>query len=745
MIHTPTQSSSLKRMLFASSIISILFFLPLVLSAQVYPVSGNATLLDTLDHQPITVTIYRGPVLDTTTTDAYGDYYFVNLTFGKYYFRFTRPGYISFELDNIEINSNTFLTAIVLDTIPDTSFVNGYAHLAGTNNHSGIVVTLTSNTKTSYDTTDNNGLFSGIFLSGSKLTTSFYYPGFFIENQDSLVVEGAQHTLATVVLDSAFLIEGSALRAHKTSHANISVSATSIDSNILKSTLTAENGTFSLTIPDTGTYTIHYSAPSYLPVKAIKRISNYRTLLSEVWLDTVPPGSTYYGGELTRNTRWSKESKRFIRSDFTVGAGVTLTIEEGTNIIVAPVDTSATGDDPARVEFRVAGALDCKGTVNEPILFISEAIAPVAGQWRGIEILAGADTCRITNTTIMHGAWGIRALRGKGLLLDSSRITTNLNGVDITETPVYIDHTIITGNTSSGCDMTNALFYITNSKIISNGSNGLGLHKGKGAVFNSLIYANRGTRGITANDSVEVVLCNNTILNNGNYGIDANQARLVVLNTIISGHTSYGINNSSLAYGAGIEIRYTCMWSNGPNFRNCPDSLLQVLTTHNANGDTCDERYNIFLSPGLNNVHEDMILNGASACLEAGTALYYSSQLDDTVRTYNNEGGRPHIGRHSSMIATVTFDTTNADTNTVPIYTFVHIQAPSIAALPCPVQSIASLKRSVVGDTPIMTLTGELLGTVATITAKKIPAGMYLLLRKNGDTLQPTKILLQGN
>ncbi len=70
----------------------------------------------------------------------------------------------------------------------------------------------------------------------------------------------------------------------------------------------------------------------------------------------------------------------------------------------------------------------------------------------------------------------------------------------------------------------------------------------------------------------------------------------------------------------GSEVEYCCFFENDslPIGEYDPDMQLGILSTVNANGDSCDFRYNIFLDPQFADPDGDYTLTINSPCIDAG-------------------------------------------------------------------------------------------------------------------------------
>ena len=79
-----------------------------------------------------------------------------------------------------------------------------------------------------------------------------------------------------------------------------------------------------------------------------------------------------------------------IAGDLYVPAGVTLTVQAGTEIRLGPGDAMAGGWDTARTEVIVDGTLRVLGLSAAPVRWASSAGVPAPGDWRGIRLRPGS-------------------------------------------------------------------------------------------------------------------------------------------------------------------------------------------------------------------------------------------------------------------------------------------------------------------------------------------------------------------
>ncbi len=138
------------------------------------------------------------------------------------------------------------------------------------------------------------------------------------------------------------------------------------------------------------------------------------------------------------------------------------------------------------------------------------------------------------------------------------------------------------------------------------------------------IYDNEATHGgglySFKNDSTEIIHCTfsgNDALQQGG-GVELDSSKVQISNTIVEGSTGNGgihfsdSDTSTVAY---------CDFHDNLNgdFTGTPPANLGIITTVNANGDTCDDFFNIFLDPlFVDPVSGDFNLQENSPCIDAG-------------------------------------------------------------------------------------------------------------------------------
>jgi hypothetical protein len=112
-------------------------------------------------------------------------------------------------------------------------------------------------------------------------------------------------------------------------------------------------------------------------------------------------------GNLAGNVVWTPAGNPYIvQGDITVPAGSTLTIQAGTEIILAASDSASAGLDPNEVEISIAGTLTVAGTAAAPVNFLVDP-ATTFYNWRGIRIEAAAAGATIDHAVISGAEYAI--------------------------------------------------------------------------------------------------------------------------------------------------------------------------------------------------------------------------------------------------------------------------------------------------------------------------------------------------
>ncbi len=232
-------------------------------------------------------------------------------------------------------------------------------------------------------------------------------------------------------------------------------------------------------------------------------------------------------GTMGEDETWSGDVT--VTGDVIVPAGVTLTLEPGTQVFFsANSDDTGSGLSGSRTELIVYGSLTADGAV-----FTSAATSPVAGDWYGIRVPAENNDAAIslTNCTISYGETGL------WVPVDNDHTVS-----------VTLDNTTLTGSVGHGLhvnvgDHSDVSLSIVNSTFSDNGNHGL------------YVY----TEGDSARVSGHIGT--NTISGNGRHGLCIistaawnNQTDLSIEGNIIEDNANAGIRVHAKKY-ANITIQ----------------------------------------------------------------------------------------------------------------------------------------------------------------------------------------------
>lgn len=178
--------------------------------------------------------------------------------------------------------------------------------------------------------------------------------------------------------------------------------------------------------------------------------------------------------DITVNTTWTANKTYLINTTINVENNATLTIEPGTVIKFGEegeLDVSYSGD---------FGTIKAIGTADRPILFTSNSDVKTAGDWDGIWLYQGANSCEFTYCTFEYG----------GGYSDYSGALNLKGGNNLT-----VEHSIFNYNQYFGVYYSSGSFASFTNNILSNsGLNDLRLtaseveHLGTGNSFSTDIF-----------------------------------------------------------------------------------------------------------------------------------------------------------------------------------------------------------------------------------------------------------------
>ncbi|MBL7191406.1 right-handed parallel beta-helix repeat-containing protein, partial [bacterium] len=317
--------------------------------------------------------------------------------------------------------------------------------------------------------------------------------------------------------------------------------------------------------------------------------------------------------------------------DISVEEGDSLIIEEGATLIFN-----------SGIQFDINGYLHAAGTETDSIRFVNSP----GSNWGGIDFNGLSDDssklgyCFITGSS----SSGIDCSYSSPTITNCT-ISGNTDGygggIRCSSSSPVITNCVINGNiavvgvgggiycSSSSPTITNCA--ISGNMAVSNGGGISSLDNSSLAITGCTISGNTvvyNGGGIYCSSSSNPVITNCTISGNTavGYGYSSGGGGIYchsnsspeILNTIVSGNL--GNNGVYLSSSSNPTITFSDFYNNQTgNFNNPPQWIGQIITT-NANGDSCDQFYNIFLDPLFYSTTGDSAyyLTAGSPCIDAG-------------------------------------------------------------------------------------------------------------------------------
>jgi len=262
------------------------------------------------------------------------------------------------------------------------------------------------------------------------------------------------------------------------------------------------------------------------------------TLASNTQGVEAPSGSSsIVGGYISQNTTWTLDGSPYIVvEDVVVEPGVTLTIEAG--VIVK--FTSGTN-------LVIDGALVAKGNTTHPITFTSNSTDPAPGDWGSICFRDSSidSLCEISCSILEYGTNAILAEFSSPRILYCNITNNAENGISISEgTPIISKCYISANQRGIYCGGARASPTIIDNVIMNNTFEG---------VFCSWVWSWSGLTSISANTisfngadgircevSHQIIISNNTLINNSGAGIFCDREDNEIRMNRVSGN-QYGI------------------------------------------------------------------------------------------------------------------------------------------------------------------------------------------------------------
>jgi parallel beta-helix repeat protein len=454
------------------------------------------------------------------------------------------------------------------------------------------------------------------------------------------------------------------------------------------SIITNIDGSFLIGLTE-GIYTVHYSHEGWQPYTIPGEI--------EFFADSTLATVTLFamGIEVTgpQSGVWSAGYTYNVMDDISVDNGDTLIIEPGVTVIFMDY-----------YSFTIYGKLISAGTENDTILFTSRQLSWNPGDWNNIKFESNSDSnsvisyskieyahigiyCSSSSPTISNNT--ISNNNDIGIYCDESSptisnntISNNFRGIECyySSSPTISNNTI-SNNNSHGiyCDESSPT--ISNNTISNNNSRGIECYYSSSPTISNNTISN-STYGIYCRYSSSPSISNNTISNNNQIGISCRESSPSISNNTISNNNQIGISchessptisNNTISnnnrgiycssssptilsnilydnnYGISecpppLSLEYNLFWLND---YSCSSSIIPSafgeIVTVNANGDSCDTYYNLFMDPLFVNPDSlDYHLTENSPCIDAGNpdSTYYDPDgtIADMGAFYYDQG-----------------------------------------------------------------------------------------------------------
>jgi regulation of enolase protein 1 (concanavalin A-like superfamily) len=306
---------------------------------------------------------------------------------------------------------------------------------------------------------------------------------------------------------------------------------------------------------------------------------------------------------------WTRAlSPYLVTCDVTVPAGQTLEIEPGVEVNFA-----------GRWSFAVNGRLNARGTATDSIRFTIDTLA-YPDKWKGLRFAGASDSSTMSYCRIENAHWSNEGADTYG------------GGVTFLDCSPLIEHSTIQHCSSDqiggGIKLLNSSARILACRIANNSAPyGGGIECGaqtahgsqpiiRGCVIENNAAGQGGGIGCWNNSDMTVTNCTFA----GNVGDDAGGIRLCCGATATISSSIFAGNDMAaivLLSEATAQISYSCFRNNAV-IGGVPAGFGH-LSTVNANADSCDAYFNIFLNPRFENGPAgNYHLMAESPCINAG-------------------------------------------------------------------------------------------------------------------------------
>ncbi len=437
----------------------------------------------------------------------------------------------------------------------------------------------------------------------------------------------SQLLLATITVDGFCYLENA------TDYSGTKVLFNAISASaVTDSTFTNTDGSF-LTGIEEGIYTVHYSHEGWQPYTIPGEIS----LFVDTTLDDV---TLSYGLVIEvsgpQSGIWTADYIYQVIGDVSVADGDSLIIEPG--VTVKFMDYYS---------FTIYGKLLAEGTEADTIRFTSGQPTGNPEDWNKIEFNSStASNSVISYAKIEYASYGIICHWFSSPSISNNTISNNnINGIHCYySSPSISNNTIRYNGTGdwfhAGINCTHSSPTISNNTISNNNDYGIRCSDSSPTISNNTISNNYD--GIYCYYSSPTI-SNNTICNNnsGIYCYDSH-SYLTILNNILYDNY-YGIYYGIYASSPPSSLEYNLFWLNdyAASGGVIPSAFGEIVTV-NANGDSCDTYFNLFMDPlFVDPVNLIFYLTENSPCIDAGNPdpIYYDPDgtISDIGAFYFNQ------------------------------------------------------------------------------------------------------------
>jgi len=261
-----------------------------------------------------------------------------------------------------------------------------------------------------------------------------------------------------------------------------------------------------------------------------------------------------------------------------VTPGATLTIKPGTRVAFKPLDKNK--DGIGEREIVVLGKLSAKGTKEQPIIFTSASANPAPGDWGAINVYVSDEDNIISNALVEYGTRAVHThfsnltiknivtrFNNRGIFFQESKvkvlenkIVQNRGGILFRYSTVTFEDNEVVGN-RIGLSFLRSTANIKNNLIAGNSMIGLDSRESKGEIISNRVIGNRrggalreSNHKISNNkfsgnffdgfiaDVSETLLQDNTISNNGGYGVSVKNSKVTLKKNNIYDNLKFAVN-----------------------------------------------------------------------------------------------------------------------------------------------------------------------------------------------------------